>query len=392
MMRVAFYQSSPQHLYGGQLDLLRFLAACDRAVIQPHIIIPGPGPFADRVRDLNVPVTELVLPAELARTGGALLSGSPMDRARQLALLTPWNRRLAATLRALEIEVLYANNRRAVLTTGMGARLARVPLFWHIKQDLDRGRMDSLALRLCSYAAACSRDVQAAFQRRHKALAERIGYAPYGIPLAEFTLAGPDLRLDLGIPAGATVVGLAGSISPRKGVDLFVQAALRLAEKHPDAYFLLAGDAPEAYQSFKAEILELARPLSRRGRFLAPGWIADMPAFYRSLDLLALPSRVEGFGLVIAEAGAAGVPAVRSATGGHTESTIDGHSGFVVPVDDLAALTSRLDLLLSNSALRQQMGAAARDHALANFSLDRFITGLTAALATTAGSKLELKT
>ncbi|MCO6450454.1 MAG: glycosyltransferase family 4 protein [Caldilineales bacterium] len=386
-MRAIFYQSSPQHLYGGQLDLLRFLRACDRNQLNPHVIVPGPGPFVDRLAEIDIPATQLALPPELAQTGGALLVGSPMDRARQLALLTPWNRRLAALLRALDADVLYANNRRAVLTTGMGARLAGVPLFWHIKQDLDRGRIDNLALRLATYAAACSRDVQAAFQRRHKSLADRIGYAPYGIPLADFTADGPNLRDDLGISAEAVVVGLAGSISPRKGVDLFVRAALHLAEAHPDAVFVIAGDAPDAYQTFKHEILALAQPLIETGRFLTPGYVGDMPAFYRTLDLLAAPSRVEGFGLVIAEAGAAGVPAVRSATGGHTESTIDGKTGFVTPIDDLPALTVRLDRLLADPELRARMGVAAREHIVANFSLQRFVDGLTAALERTAGGR-----
>ncbi|NUQ39319.1 MAG: hypothetical protein HUU23_16375, partial [Caldilineales bacterium] len=67
-MRVLFYQSSPQHLYGGQLDLLRYFAALDRACIQPHIIAPAAGPFTDRVAALGLPLTVLPLPAELAQT------------------------------------------------------------------------------------------------------------------------------------------------------------------------------------------------------------------------------------------------------------------------------------------------------------------------------------
>lgn len=382
-LTVGFYQSSPQHLYGGQLDLLRYLEVCNRSLIQPYVITPAEGPFTDRAAGLGLPITVLPLPAELARTGGVLLSGSPLDRARQAALLLPWSLRLAALLRRLHAGVLYANNRRAVLTTGAGVHLARTPLFWHIKQDVDRGRMDSLALRLASRAGACSLDVQQAFQRRHPAQAGRIGHVAYGIPLAPFLAPGSDLRAQLGIPAEAIVVGLVGSIGPRKGVDLFAQAALRLALKHPIAHFVLAGEAPEDAAAYKQGIMETVQYLSAQGRFHIPGWVADTPALYRTLDLLALPSRVEGFGLVVAEAGAACVPAVRTATGGHTETTIDGVTGFVVPIDDLDALTQRLDTLLSGADLRRRMGLAARDHVVAHFGLDRFETALTAALLKT---------
>ncbi len=386
-LTVCFYQSSPQHLYGGQLDLLRYLEVCDRGLIHPHVITPADGPFTVRVRDLGIPVSLLPLPAELARTGGVLLEGSAFDRARQAALLLPWSLRLAALLRRLGADVLYANNRRAVLTTGAGARLARTPLFWHIKQDVDRGRMDKLALRLADRAGACSLDVQQAFQRRHPARAGRIDHVAYGIPLAPFLASGPDLRSWLGIPAEAAVVGLVGSIGPRKGVALFAQAALALAERHPAAHFLIAGDAPADAAGYKAQILETVRPLSDQHRFHSPGWLADTPAVYRTLDLLALSSRVEGFGLVVAEAGAAGVPAVRTATGGHTETTVEGVTGFVVPVDDLDALVQRLDVLLSDPDLRRRMGQAACEHVVAHFSLDHFSSALTSALLRTNRGK-----
>ena len=382
-LSVCFYQSSPQHLYGGQLDLLRYLEACDRSLIRPHVIVPAEGPFTSRVREMEIPVSLLPLPSELARTGGVLLEGSPLDRARQVALLAPFSLRLAALLRRIGAGVLYANNRRAVLTTGAGALLARTPVFWHIKQDVDRGRMDKLALRLAARAGACSLDVQHAFQRRHPAHAARIEHVAYGIPLAPFLAPGPHLRPQLGIPDGATVVGQVGSIGPRKGVDLFAQAALALAERHPNTHFLLAGDAPADAIAYKEQILATVRPLTEQGRFHAPGWLADTPALYRTLDLLTLPSRVEGFGLVVAEAGAVGVPAVRTATGGHTETTIEGVSGYVVPIDDLGALIQRLDDLLADPDRRRYMGQAARDHAIAHFSLDRFTTSLTSALLRT---------
>jgi len=377
---VVFYQSSPQHLYGGQLDILRFFAHYDPKKLSPVVLAPAEGPFVDRARALGVPVSVLPLPVELARTGGALLKGSAVDRMRQAAQLTPWSVRLARWLRAVNADVVYANNRRAVLTLGAAAKLARTPIFWHIKQDLDRGGMDALAMRLMTRAAACSQDVQRAFQQRHPAYADRIGYVPYGIPLEPFSSPGPDMREVLGIPADARVIGLVGSITPRKGVDLFVEAALRLAGDFPDVHFLLGGDAPDAYADFKDDILSRVQPLSVAGRFYAPGWVDDMPAFYRTLDILALPSRVEGFGLVIVEAGAAGVPSVRSASGGYTESTIGGETGFVVPIDDIDALTDRLAQLLADDALRRRMGQAARSYALANFGIQRFVDSLTAAL------------
>lgn len=380
---IVFYQSSPGHLYGGQLDMLRFFSAHDPARLTPVVLTPAEGAFTEQVRALGLPLRVMPLPRELAQTGGALLHGSAWDRIRQLALLTPWSIRLARWLRQMQAAAVYANNRRAVLTLGPGAHLAQKPIFWHIKQDRNRGRMDSLAMKLMTYAAGCSRDVQQAFQQRHPRRAHRIGYIPNGIPLEDFSRPGPNLRQELGIPLDAPVIGLVGSITPRKGVDLFVQAALQLAASHPQTHFVLAGDAPSAYADFKQDILAAAQPLIEQGRFHAPGWLADMPAFYRTIDILALPSRIEGFGLVVIEAAAAGAPTVRTASGGHTETTIPGKTGFVIPIDDVDALRGRLDDLLTHPQQRRRMGEAARAYVLENFSLQRFVDAFTTALLQT---------
>jgi hypothetical protein len=380
---IIFYQSSPAHLYGGQLDMLRFFRAYDSNRLQARVLVPAEGAFTDQARALGIPITLMPLPAELARTGGALLHGSSWDRIRQLALLTPWSLKLARWLRSMQAQGLYANNRRAVLTLGPGAKLARIPLFWHIKQDLDRGRMDKLAMRLMTRAAGCSQDVQHAFQQRHPAYAGRIGYVPNGIPLAQFSAPGPTLRPNLGIPAEAPVIGLVGSLTPRKGVDLFVQAAHALHHDFPQAHFLLAGDAPAAYAAFKQQILRKAAPLQQTNHFHALGWLADMPTFYRTLDILAMPSRIEGFGLVVIEAAAAGVPTVRTATGGYTETTLPNKTGLIIPSNDANALTQALAQLLAHPQQRRQMGAAAKTYAFQNFDLPPFVQALTQALLAT---------
>ena len=377
---IVFYQSSPQHLYGGQLDMLRFFQHVDQDRLLPMVLAPAEGPFVDRVRDLGIAVEIMPLPEELARTGGALLHGSAWDRIRQTALLTPWSLRVARWLHQSRAEALYANNRRALLTLGLAAKMARIPLFWHIKQDRDRGWMDTLAMHLMTYAGACSRDVQQAFRHRHPRHAHRIGYIPNGIPLDHFRRPGGTMRAVLGIPPDAPVVGLVGSITPRKGVDVFIEVALRLAEAFPNVHFLVAGDAPTTYLDYKTRMISLARPLLETGRFHATGWLEDMPALYRTLDVLVMPSRVEGFGLVIIEAAAAGVPAVRSASGGHTETTLDGQTGFVAPIDDVDAFTERVSQLLADDALRRRMGRAARDYVLQHFGIQPFVDALTVAL------------
>ena len=85
-------------------------------------------------------------------------------------------------------------------------------------------------------------------------------------------------------------------------------------------------------------------------------------------EIFVLPSRCEGMGCVILEAMASGVPIVATDMGGIPMLVRDGENGFLVPVDEVAALEDRLRTLLRDKALREKMGA--RSYELAHGECD----------------------
>ncbi|RKN39830.1 glycosyltransferase [Streptomyces hoynatensis] len=111
---------------------------------------------------------------------------------------------------------------------------------------------------------------------------------------------------------------------------------------------------------------ELRAHAARRGlgdlvRFR--GAVGDMAAAYRELSVLALTSEREGRPMALAEAAAAGVPAVGfDLSGGVRELVADGRTGTLVPPHDTAALGRALARLMADGALRERYGAAAREH------------------------------
>ncbi|ARA93333.1 hypothetical protein AWN76_009270 [Rhodothermaceae bacterium RA] len=100
-----------------------------------------------------------------------------------------------------------------------------------------------------------------------------------------------------------------------------------------------------------------------------PGFTDARTALWAA-DVLVLPSRREGLPMAVVEAMHCGVVPVRTPAGGHHEQIRDGVTGFLVPFDDAAALTDRLAPLLTDEALRDRMARAARQHALAHFTVD----------------------
>jgi glycosyltransferase involved in cell wall biosynthesis len=98
------------------------------------------------------------------------------------------------------------------------------------------------------------------------------------------------------------------------------------------------------------------------------GWTDRPRALLPSFDVVALPSRYEGFPLVLLEAMLARRPVVATAVGSVTDALSDGETGLLVPVDDVDALTRQLRRLAGDAALRDRLGAAARDRVLAQFT------------------------
>jgi glycosyltransferase involved in cell wall biosynthesis len=93
-----------------------------------------------------------------------------------------------------------------------------------------------------------------------------------------------------------------------------------------------------------------------------------MSEVFAAMDVFAFPTDNEGIGLVAIEAMQMGVPVVRTNTAGAEDMIEDGRSGFIIPTDDLPALTERVRTLLQDATLRQRMGRAGQEVARARFS------------------------
>jgi glycosyltransferase involved in cell wall biosynthesis len=92
-----------------------------------------------------------------------------------------------------------------------------------------------------------------------------------------------------------------------------------------------------------------------------------LPHYYRQADVCCLLSVHDGFGLVIAQAMAMGLPVVASANTGAAEMIVDGVHGFIVPARDPAAAAARLQQLADSSDLRHSMGRRARERVTHGF-------------------------
>jgi len=197
----------------------------------------------------------------------------------------------------------------------------------------------------------------------------------HGIDAQEFSPPSDraDLRAKLGLDPEALIVGCFGRIREQKGTDLFVDMMIDLLPKHPSAQGIIMGGVTREQQGFvdglKGKIE--AAGLSDRLRVLPEDKGFTIAPWFQASDLYVAPQRWEGFGLTPLEAMSCGVPVVATRVGAFEDLVVPEKTGFLVPPEDIVALTAATDRLLSDANMRRSMAKAARDKVVAQHQIEQ---------------------
>jgi len=164
-----------------------------------------------------------------------------------------------------------------------------------------------------------------------------------------------------------------GGLSGGKGITDLIRAAGRLKMRFPNLVLRAIGKA-DAEQ--RATIDRLVAEHDLRGNFELVGYVKyeELPQQYAWCDFFAAPSVYEGGpGNVYLEAMACGKPVIACDTGGMPEVIPEGQTGLLVPPHNVDALEAAVGTLATEVAVRERMGQAAREHVVANFSVERYL-------------------
>ncbi len=190
--------------------------------------------------------------------------------------------------------------------------------------------------------------------------AERLAHLPN--PLA------PDSGSDIDGPRQPTILNV-GRLQRQKGQDVLIEAFAAIADECKEWRLAIAGAG-----RLEEQLKSLASRLGIAARIDWLGEVDDVYSLYRKASIFALPSRHEGMPNALLEAMSTGLPAiVTNASPGPLEMIEDGICGLTVPVDDVTALADALRLLIADAALRDRMGATARERTRA-FDLETVST------------------
>lgn len=323
----------------------------------------------------------------MARIEGVRTVEMPM--ARQIALLRDvaslW--RLSRFMRALRPTITNVGTPKAGLLGGLAAWLNRVPCRVYTLRGLRFETTEGLkrlllinADRLACFLA--HRVICVSHSLREKAidtgLTSREKTVVFGsgssngvdvrrfMPTPDMMRQAGELRRELGIPAPAPVLGYVGRLTRDKGIPELVEAFLLLGNQFPDLRLLLVGrfedEDPlpvETRRHLETNVNVILAGHSQKRNGERQDWpVEDAAPYYALMNVFVLPSHREGLPNVVLEAQAAGKSVVAARATGVLDAVIDGETGLLFPVGDVAALMDAVARLLQDKDLAHELSRA----------------------------------
>jgi glycosyltransferase involved in cell wall biosynthesis len=172
------------------------------------------------------------------------------------------------------------------------------------------------------------------------------------------------------------IIGVVGRLRKEKGQATLLKSMKIVLKELPDTVLLVVGDGPD-----RGNLERMTNELGINGcvKWLGQRDPDEVIELYSVMDIVAVPSLFEGFGLSAAEAMAAGKPVIASDVDGIKEVVQDNVTGYLIPIQDNSRLAERLIELLSNETQKKRMGLAGYQRVSQIFSMGLFTKVMLAA-------------
>lgn len=338
---------------GSAMAVLRVLPLLETRGWRFVFWAPGPGQLRDELvrRGYGVEGEQRLLrysPAALRAPPGALT---------RLASVPGYLFRFHRWLRQQSPAVVHANT-LITIPEALMARATGIPVMLYVHELLEAGLRARVAAALIrsSGATVITNSAASLSALLRRGVSARMAHYGVNVPAKSHRHRRDPHKL---------VVGTLGTISHRKGTDVFLAAAERVRHRLPGIQFRMIGPCPDGPEREWAQ-----RAIDRaRKSGIAWGTTSDPLAELAEWDLLVLPTRREPFGLVLIEAMAIGVPVVATRIDGPQEIVASG-TGLLVELDDPGSLAEKILELACDPDRREAMGAAGRARVEQRFTLE----------------------
>jgi len=358
------HNGSEGWIRGSENALLTLLRNADRKRIAPSLLTSN-SLLAEQAASCNVD-------AAVWRMPEVMIDG----KYRQLQV-GQWFKNvltIRSHIKQKNIHLLYCNGGSTHQVGYYAGKLAGIPIVSHIHSPYNRRYILLYRLHRASRVIAVSKAVQRNLAGKQTfRSAQEVVYN--GVDTEHFQ---PPARTDLslkhklGLPVDCIVFGQVSSLIPRKGIDVLLNAFRIASLRNPAIRLVLVGDGPQSgiYVKMAAE-LEISDKVIFCGNQSDP-----LPFYQHVFDAHILASRSDAFPLTLLEAASCGLPNLGADVDGIGEAIIDSETGFLFQSERYDVLASKMDLLAQETALRHQLGKAARELTIRRFSVQQYCSSI----------------
>ncbi|OGW39036.1 MAG: hypothetical protein A2Y97_02365 [Nitrospirae bacterium RBG_13_39_12] len=176
------------------------------------------------------------------------------------------------------------------------------------------------------------------------------------------------LRLELKIDKETILIGAVGRLVWQKGFEYLIQAIPNVLKAYTNVKFLIVGEGP-----LKDRLKAQGAGLKVNDHLIFTGFRNDIKEILSAVDILVIPSLLEGFPMITLEGMAMAKPIVATHIDGITEQITDGETGLLVPSHDADALAEMINCLINDRDLALRMRTKAREKVEKDFSVERMV-------------------
>jgi len=295
--------------------------------------------------------------------------------------------RLKKIIKTKDVRIVHSQGGRADFFARTAARISRVPILISsiamLVEGYDVGTlrkglyvlMDRKTERWVDRFIILSEASRRTLIERHKIPPEKIVKIHNGIEIEEYH---PDIKeeknkkaelsRELGLKSDVAVIGAIGRLVWQKGFEYLVQAIPQVIQAFPEAKFLIVGEGP-----LRRSLEELSERLKIEDNTIFTGFRSDIKDILATIELLAMPSLLEGLPLVLLEGMAMAKPIVATEIDGITEVLENGETGILVPAKKPHELAEAIIEILKNKTKADLLGRNARKIVEEKFSVKRMV-------------------
>jgi glycosyltransferase involved in cell wall biosynthesis/GT2 family glycosyltransferase len=337
--------SHQSDLSGAPTSLLLLAKHLNKALYNVTFTVPKDGPLVKRLKEEGIEV---------------ITTGTTFQTLKIFKLI-----------KKRKINIVHANTTTATYGA-LAGKLARIPVIWHIREDLSgRPALTQLIRLLSDKVIVLSLETKS---RLKQFIPEStLAHIPNGIDVkrCEDHKAMKDIRKELKIDPNSPIVGMVGSIEERKGIKYLIEAASLVKKEIPDVNFVFVGAPLPGNKGYQGKMEKLAEDLGLKDTVKFVGQKENVLDYLSAFDIFVLPSLWEGMSRVILEAMACGKPVIATSVGGTPEIIESGKSGILVPPENSSALLKVIIEALEDKEKLNSLAQAGKKRIEEDFSIEK---------------------